>query len=141
MDAKTVMSRYGKYAEMLEKLGKIALWINPTIEQMGLTRQEIQVIYRDLKKEEDIGIVEFLCRISTDFLIWNARSEDAVEVADFILQNSAKYETDTLNLLRLMLKDPYYFLKDLSGDHKQAIIKLFEVWFEYHRACRGKSKS
>ncbi len=140
MDAKTIMSRYGKYADMLEKLGKVALWINPTIEQMGLTRPEIQVLYRDLKKEDEgIGIVDFLCRVSTDFLKWNARSESAFEVTNFIVENSPKYETDTINLIRLLLKDPYYFLDGLTGDHKQAIMRLFEIWFDYHQACRVKS--
>ena len=115
MENKDVLKKYGKYADILDRVGKLPLWKTPTLDDMRLSKAEIQMTYRELKGEGFHGtVLDYLCTVSTDFLVWMAKNRSGEKVARFIIDNYPEYETDTVNFLRLLFKKPWHFTDKLN---------------------------
>jgi len=117
MDSKIILKKYAYYYDYLQKMGKINMGENVTIEDLDLSRGAVQAGYKEMKEMKFEGhFVYYLCYISTLFLINVAskNSSSALQTAINIIDNYPNYKEDTTNLLRLFMRNPYILLHILA---------------------------
>lgn len=132
MDEQKIISDYARYFEPLKKMGEVPLPVTPTIENLGVSKAQLQSGYKQMKEEHfDGSFIDFLCLVSLRFVVWNGRSNPV----DFILKHHDRYSWDVPNMLRLVIKKPEYFFKfaNMKPD-KIAFTTLTGLWFDlYHK--------
>lgn len=117
MESKIILKKYAYYYDYLQKMGRINMGKNVTIEDLDLSRGAVQAGYKEMKEMEfDGNFVYYLCYISTLLLINVAskNSSSALQTAINIIDNYPNYQEDTINLLRLFMRNPRILLQILS---------------------------
>ncbi len=136
-----ILKKYAHYYDYLQKLGSIPLCKTPTIEDLQPTSGVIQAAYKDIKKYKfDGNLIDYLCWISTLFLIENVEGED---IETFIkacnIRPSFKLYSESRNLLRLANKRPEYFLSAINAtdDYEKAyetFASMMCLWYMNYMA-------
>jgi hypothetical protein len=135
MDKQKVMADYARYYMPLQLMGRIHLSKNPTIDELQVSKAQLQSGYKEIKETNfDGSFTDFLCLVSLRFVIVDSKSEKLDEVVDYILNNWEKIPAESLNLLRLMMRYPMYFFNELRvKPDKNAFTKLSGLWFENYQ--------
>lgn len=132
MDKRTILTRYAKYCETLEILGKIPLCSQASIDDLKPSRGLMQSCYKEIKELNFQGtLIDYLCWISTLYLIDRAGSEDVVQ---YVKKNYPSIMEDANNLLRLFNKKPEFFLNEINSmDSIETYEVMSIMWFTAYR--------
>ena len=115
MDKKYLMNRYAHYYDYLQTLGKIPLTTTAVIEHLNPSRGLLQSCYKEIKEQKFNGnLIEYLCWISSLYLIDRAGNED---IAEYLSNNFESLKEDANNLLRLCSRRP-----ELFGGSKELLL-------------------
>lgn len=143
MDAKEtleILSKWDKYSGILQKLGEIHSWKMPSLDDLRLSRKEIQAGYREMKAEEeqkktefDGSLVDYFSVISLRYVMWSAKTKKGKELEKYFLENGESLSPDMINALRLLVKDPQLFLNELDEDEYSGelspLVMLLWSWY------------
>lgn len=135
MDKQKILADYARYYTPLQLMGRIHISKTPTIEELQVTKAQMQSGYKDMKAMEfEGGFVDFLCLVSMRFVLADAKSEKLDEVVDYILETWEKIPAETFNLLRILMKYPMYFFNELGAKpDKNAFTRLAGLYFEIYQ--------
>jgi hypothetical protein len=127
MQTGEMLEKYGRYYEILQRLGTFPLRETPTIEELNISKAMIQSGYRDMKEAGFTGnLLDFFCWISTLYMVHlgmtsTPKSWGAYRILHFIQEKVNTFQADMLNLLRLFNKDPQHFLTAMTEALREEI--------------------
>jgi hypothetical protein len=144
VETKTVLDRYAKYYDFLQRLGDSHFSETPTIKTVRITKGVVQSAYKEMKEVHFPGnLIDYLCLISTEYMVAQykkfVKELSLLSCAQFMVDGYSGDPRDINNLLRLAMKNPG-FLYDLVGsdkkDKKTVQLKmdgfqlLYELWLQ-----------
>lgn len=156
MEEGKLFERYGYFSKQLKLLNNFNFHINPTLDELLLTKSMVQTAYRDMKEIKFDGtVVDYLCFIASEFFLrdWkisceNTFKEKNTEKLLEILNNKCRESEAAKNMLRLFLKDPayffnseYYFVKNESLEPRVfEIIANLRYFFYIDKKVRNSKR-
>jgi hypothetical protein len=130
MNRGKVIMLYGRYYDILKRLGKISLTSGkkPTIEDVDIPKAELQRAYKEMKKlsssEFRGDIIDYLCWISTKFILLEVIDRGR----DFSWVNYYQSNTeDCNNMMLLFWRSPEYLLTEEIENRVETFRKIAEL--------------
>jgi hypothetical protein len=130
-----ILATYGKYYDSLQKLGAFPLSRSPELGELNLSKAILQAAYREIRGSDFQGsLVDYLCFVSTWYMAWSSKANNASELAVFLRDKFPEFEADARNLLRLLLRNPNYLFTILGEvPDKAAFTELAGMWFDLYQ--------
>lgn len=136
METKEIMIKYWSHVEAIKRVGGFPLSKELQLSDLGEVKEMkaiTQKCYNEIKKDGlDISVIDYLCRISTQFIVANIKADTQIDYAMKIVNGYFENEAETKNLLRYFMKDPFFLLmkiKTNEPDHLKTFYILGGLWF------------
>lgn len=136
MEKKEILTKYGQNYDAIIRIGKYPLSHSLQLSDLGDIKEmkaTTQRCYNDMKKERlDISVIDYLCRISTLFLVSRIKASTQIDYAIKIVDGYFVNEEETKNLLRYFIKEPFFLLMEIKTevpDHQKSFYILGGLWF------------
>lgn len=119
MEKKEILFRYASHYDAIKKIGEYPLGASLQLSDLGDLKEMkaiTQKCYKEISRDretgiilEDISVIDYLCRISTLYLI-ELYKEKGVALAVAIVRGYFENSEETKNLLRYFIKNPFFIL-------------------------------
>lgn len=136
MEKKEILTKYGQNYDAIIRIGQYPLSQELQLSNLGDIKEmkaTTQRCYNDMKKEDlDISVIDYLCRISTLFLISRIKAKIQIDYAMKIVDGYWENVEETKNLLRYFMKDPLFLLNEIKTDvfdHLKSFYIIGGLWF------------
>jgi hypothetical protein len=120
MERQEIYTKYGQNYDAIIRIGKYPLSKTLQLSDLGNKKEmkaTTQRCYNEMKKEGlDISVIDYLCRISTLYVLELYVKSDANKYVRKIIERYFEWPEETKNLLRYFMKDPFFLLKLIGSD-------------------------
>lgn len=130
-----VMKIYDVFHAVLQTLGSFSPSHEVSLDDVDMPRKLLSSAYNTYRETDfDGSMIDYLCLISTQYLVRISRAETAADFVRFVANNLPRYREDVKNMLRLLLKNHDYLFSALSAPpDKGAFCQLAGIWFDIYR--------
>lgn len=138
METKDILRRYADHYDAIKRIGSYPINKQIQLSDLGDLKEmkaETQRSYNDMKKDKlDLSVIDYLCLISTLFLISNASKtcKNPKEYIKYVIDNYASHKEEANNLLRLFNKSPEYLFSLIKTNNTELYKEMAGFWFNLY---------